>query len=91
MHTMIPEAPLEPPAGAAPFLVEIVELKWLLAGHGVRLHVERLQADREYARQVLTLAAALPNVALRAAARRLHAGLQLGDAAPAGATPLAGL
>lgn len=60
-------------------LVEIIELKWLLAGHGIRLHVEQLQADREYARRVLAQAMAVPNGALRAAARRLHCGLGLAD------------
>ena len=29
-------------------LIEIVELKWLLRGHGVHVHVERLQSDPEY-------------------------------------------
>ena len=54
------------------FLVEIIELKWLLAGHGVRLHVERLQNDVEYARRTLDDAAAAPNAVLRGAAARLR-------------------
>jgi hypothetical protein len=58
-------------------LVEIVELKWLLAGHGVRLHVERLQTDPEYARGVLDTAAAAPTAALRDAAVRLRRALAL--------------
>ncbi|HZF78707.1 MAG TPA: hypothetical protein VEZ89_02840 [Rubrivivax sp.] len=58
-------------------LVEIIELKWLLAGHGIRLHVEHLQADQEYARWVLAQAMAMPNPALRAAAERLRCGLGL--------------
>jgi len=53
-------------------LVEIVELKWLLRGHGVHVHVERLQSDPEYARHTLDLAAATPNAALREAAARLR-------------------
>jgi len=53
-------------------LVEIVELKWLLRGHGVHVHVERLQSDPEYARHTLDLAAATPNAALREAASRLR-------------------
>lgn len=57
-------------------LVEIVELKWLLAGEGVRLHVERLQADPEYARRILDLAEASKNEALRAAAARVRKGLE---------------
>lgn len=53
-------------------IVEIVELKWLLRGHGVHVHVERLQSDPEYARRTLDLAAATPNAALREAAARLR-------------------
>ena len=60
-------------------LVEIIELKWLLAGEGFHLHVERLQADREYARQVLHRAAASPNAALRETAARLRGKLNLAD------------
>ena len=63
------------PQGA--MLVEIIELKWLLRGHGVHVHVERLQADAEYARQMLDCAAAAPNAALREAAARLRHGLGL--------------
>lgn len=58
-------------------LVGIIELKWLLAGHGVHIHVERLQNDREYARRTLDGAAAAPNAALREAAARLRVGLGL--------------
>lgn len=53
-------------------LVEIIELKWLLRGHGVHVHVERLQSDPEYARETLDVAAAMPNAALRCAAERLR-------------------
>ena len=56
-------------------LVEIVELKWLLAGEGLHLHVERLQSDPEYARRILDIAAASNNQALRAAAARVREGL----------------
>jgi hypothetical protein len=58
-------------------LVEIIELKWLLAGHGIRLHVERLQSDREYARGLLDQAAGTADSAVRAAAERLRCGLDL--------------
>ena len=44
-------------------LVEIIELKWLLAGEGFHVHVERLQTDRDYARQALHRAQASPNAA----------------------------
>lgn len=55
--------------------MEIVELKWLLAGEGLRLHVERLQADPEYARRILDAAEASRNATLRNAAARVRAGL----------------
>lgn len=58
-------------------LVEIIELKWLLRGYGVDVHVERLQGDPEYARHTLDHAAATPNAALREAAARLRRCLQL--------------
>jgi hypothetical protein len=61
-------------------LVEIVELKWLLAGEGLHLHVERLQSDPEYARRILDMAATSKNQALRVAAARVREGLQLGAA-----------
>jgi hypothetical protein len=57
--------------------VEIIELKWLLAGHGVRVHVEMLQHDREYARRTLDRAASMPNRALQEAAHRLRSSLGL--------------
>ena len=58
-------------------LVEIVELKWLLAGEGLHLHVERMQADREYARRILEAASTSSNQALRAAAERVRRGMAL--------------
>jgi hypothetical protein len=64
----------EPPAEALP-LVEIIELKWLLAGEGIHIHVERLQRDLAYARRALDEAAASATPALRAAALRLRARL----------------
>jgi hypothetical protein len=54
------------------FLVEIIELKWLLTAHGVHVHVEQLQNDREYARRMLDRAAAIPNPALHEVAARLR-------------------
>lgn len=56
-------------------LVEIIELKWLLAGEGVYIHVERLQKDAAYARRALEHAAASASPALRATALRLLARL----------------
>lgn len=56
-------------------LVDIVDLKWLLAGVGVRLHVERLQSDPGYAETVLAQAAESGHAALQAAAARVRARL----------------
>lgn len=56
---------------AAP-LVEVIELKWLLAGEGVRLHVERMLGDEDYAARALSRALESTNPALRAAADRLR-------------------
>lgn len=61
-------------------LVEIVDLKWLLAGEGLFLHVERLQKDPEYARRILDAAQASSNEALRAAAARVRRDLALDSA-----------
>ncbi len=60
-------------------LVEIIELKWLLAGEGFHLHVERLQTDREYARRALRRAGQSSNAALRETAMRLRARFDLAD------------
>ena len=58
-------------------LVEIIELKWLMAGEGLRVHVERLQAEPAYALQTLALAEASSQTALRLLAGRLRTKLQL--------------
>ncbi len=59
-----------------PSLVEIIELKWLLAGEGMHLHVERLTTDTDYARAALRRAEASANPALRETASRVR--LKLG-------------
>lgn len=64
-------------AGALP-LVEIIELKWLLAGEGIHIHVERLQKDGAYALRALDQAAASASPTLRAAALRLRGRLLAG-------------
>ncbi len=56
-------------------LVKIIELKWLLAGEGIHIHVERLQKDTAYARRALDEAAASPSPALRAMALNLRSRL----------------
>ena len=53
-------------------LVKIIELKWLLAGEGIHIHVERLQKDTAYARRALDEAAASASPALRAVALNLR-------------------
>jgi predicted DNA-binding protein (UPF0251 family) len=56
-------------------LVDIVDLKWLMAGEGVHVHVERLQSDPVYARECLALAASSANFAARQIAARLKSRL----------------
>jgi hypothetical protein len=53
-------------------LVEIVELKWLLSGEGMHVHVEKLQADPAYACKCLQAAEASANPALRQLAAKLR-------------------
>jgi len=60
-------------------LVEIVDLKWLLAGEGVHLHVERLQRDADYARAILDAAARSRNPALPGAVARVRKALGLDE------------
>ena len=54
-------------------LVEIVELKWLLAGEGLHIHVERLQSDPSYARDCLCAAERADNATVRQVAQKLRA------------------
>jgi len=56
-------------------LVEIVELKWMLAGEGLHVHVERLQSDPAYARECLLAAERSANATVRQVAVRLRARL----------------
>lgn len=58
-------------SGALP-LVEIIEFKWLLAGEGIHIHVERLQKDAAYALRALDQASASASPTLRAMALRLR-------------------
>lgn len=52
-------------------LVQIIELKWLLAGEGIHIHVGRLQQDPVYVRLALDQAASSANPSVRAMAARL--------------------
>ena len=58
-------------------LVEIIDFKWLMAGDGHRVHVQRLQTEPAYAAQCLALAAGSRIAALRATAARLATTLGL--------------
>jgi hypothetical protein len=53
-------------------LVDIVRLKWMLAGEGLHVHVERLQNDPGYAHECLCAAERSGNPTLR----RVAAGLR---------------
>jgi predicted DNA-binding protein (UPF0251 family) len=61
-------------------LVDIVELKWMLAGEGLHVHVERLQSDPVYARECLLAAERSGNATVRQVASRLRARLDAGQA-----------
>ena len=63
-------------------LIDIIDFKWLMAGDGHRVHVERLQDDAAYANACLALGAASHIPALRASAKRLAC--VLGLAPPGG-------
>jgi len=56
-------------------LVDIVHLKWMLAGEGLRVHVERLQNDPAYASDCLNAAERSTNATVRQAASSLRARL----------------
>jgi len=58
-----------------PDLLEWVDFKWLMAGSGHPMHLERLQTDRAYARRCLQVGAASGCATLRERARRLLAAL----------------
>ena len=64
-------SPANPATLQSPDLVEIIDFKWLMAGDGHRVHVERLQLDREYAGHCLAQGAVSHIPALRACAQRL--------------------
>lgn len=71
-----PPPPLAPPPDTDETellpLVAVIELKWLAAGIGQHLHVERMQHDAVYARGVLDAAESGSSAPLRRAAARLR-------------------
>ena len=58
-------------------LVAVIDFKWLMAGAGHRVHVERMQVDRDYATACLALGAASGIDVLRASTRRLAIALEI--------------
>lgn len=56
-------------------LVDIVELKWLLAAEGLHVHVERLQSDPAYAGECLRAAEQSRNPAVRRVVGKLRSRL----------------
>ena len=79
LPTDAPESPLA--------LVDIIELKWLLAGEGIYIHVEKLQQDAGYAQRALDQASASASPTLRAAALRLRTRLGAGADPQASGSP----
>ena len=59
------------PPGPSPSVTELVDFKWLMAGAGHSIHVERLQRDTAYAQACLQLGCEQPVLALRQAAQRV--------------------
>ena len=57
-------------------LVDIVELKWMLAGEGLHVHVEKLQSDPCYARECLRAAERSENATVRQVASKLRGRLE---------------
>ena len=57
-------------------LVDIVELKWMLAGEGLHNHVEKLQSDPGYAHECLLAAERSANATVRQVAGKLRARIE---------------
>jgi hypothetical protein len=62
---------MNPQQLCSPSLLDIIDFKWLMAGEGHRVHVQRLQSDPDYASQCLATAAASRQELLVDAAQRL--------------------
>lgn len=60
----------KPPVSSVSDLVWLVDLKWLMAGHGHWIDIPRLQQDRCYARSTLDCALGLPSELIRHCAQR---------------------
>ena len=60
--------------GSAPELLDLVDFKWLMAGEGHRIDLDRLRGDSPYLSSCLALAAGSRSATLRQAAQRLSCG-----------------
>ena len=69
-HHQAPANPAKPPC-----LLAFVDFKWLMAGEGHRVDLDRLQRDPVYARGCLAVAGGSSSSTLRQAADRLARGL----------------
>ena len=67
----------DPSADTTLELVDVIDLKWLMARDGHHVHVERLLADTLYAQQCLVAAAGSKHEAIRNAAQRIRRRLGL--------------
>ena len=76
---LLPALPARHPAPATPAaplrLLEFVDFKWLMAGEGHRVDLDRLQHEPAYARGCLAVAGGSTSSTLRRAADRLASGL----------------
>ena len=66
----------------APELLEFVDFKWLMAGEGHRVDLDRLQREPAYSRGCLAVAGGSTSATLRRAADRLARALAVGSLAP---------
>lgn len=66
----------------APELLEFVDFKWLMAGEGHRVDLDRLQREPAYSRGCLAVAGGSTSATLRRAADRLARALAAGDLVP---------
>ena len=78
MTTTHPQ-PVAAAASGVPELIEFVDFKWLMAGEGHRINLDRLRAEPAYTRGCLALAGGSSSATLRRAGARLA--LALGCAA----------
>ena len=60
-----------PALAAPPALLEFVDFKWLMAGEGHLVDLDRLQRESAYARGCLSLASGSTSATLRRVAERL--------------------